>query len=71
MDELNLYMPLVRQLITSLLMVYATMSFMDGAFVEPIATIAMVFINIGWMLIVQHRKNKKVVELKQEVKELK
>ncbi len=71
MDELNLYMPVIRQLITSVCSMLAAYGYVAGSMTEIYTALAIGVVNLLWMLVVQHKKNTKVVELKQEVKEVK
>lgn len=71
MDELNLYMPIVRQLITSICSMLAAYGYVSGSMTEIYTALAVGSFNLIWMLIVQYRKNMKVHELKAEVKDVK
>ncbi len=71
MDELNLYMPIVRQLITSICSMLAAYGYVAGSMTEIYTALAVGSFNLMWMLIVQYRKNMKVHELKAEVKDVK
>ncbi len=71
MNELNLYMPVIRQIVTSFCSMLAAYGYIQGSMTEIYAALTIGGFNLGWMLTVQYCKNKKVHELKAQVQEVK
>lgn len=63
MNEVNLYMPLIRALIQAGCGVLAGYGLMSGSLVEPFTALAVSTFTILWMLKVQNTKNKKIEEV--------
>ena len=71
MDELNLYMPLIRIMIQNVCGMFAAYGYINGDLVVPVTALSVAALTAIWTYMVQYKKNNTIKDKAVEIKELK